>query len=382
MAAMLEERDGSGLHGEVDLRLRLAAFREGSGSTAWRTAVDREARRITAGCGARPAPWTDAQEATCGDLLAHAFPDRVGRCETETDWRFPSGRVARLSPGSGLAPGGDGQTAVWCVAAVADAGESIGAIRLAAPVSDAAARAVLAPITTETTEIRWSGLRPAARVVHRAGRIVLTERPERPDPAAVAVAFADRVRAEGIEILPWDEGSRALLHRLRAYARRGGEVRLTGEDALGDDALAASAALWLGTRLDVGGGPVLTPTLLRSALAALPERRELLDHLAPETVTLPTGTRRRVDYSGAEPALEARIQELFGLASTPRIAGQPLTLRLLSPAGRPLQITKDLASFWKNTYPEVRKEMRGRYPRHPWPEDPTGAEPTSRAKRR
>jgi len=104
-------------------------------------------------------------------------------------------------------------------------------------------------------------------------------------------------------------------------------------------------------------------------------RREL-DREVPDSIELPTGSRRRIDYSGDEPALEAKIQEVFGMAATPRICGRPLVLRLLSPASRPLQITRDLASFWKNTYPEVRKEMRGRYPKHYWPEDPLRAEPT------
>jgi ATP-dependent helicase HrpB len=101
------------------------------------------------------------------------------------------------------------------------------------------------------------------------------------------------------------------------------------------------------------------------------------DAEVPEALTLPTGARRAIDYEGGEPSVEARIQEVFGLAESPHVCGMPLTFRLLSPARRPLQITRDLASFWRMTYAEVRKEMRGRYPKHYWPEDPLEAEPTS-----
>jgi ATP-dependent helicase HrpB len=112
------------------------------------------------------------------------------------------------------------------------------------------------------------------------------------------------------------------------------------------------------------------------------DRAGRIEREAPERLETPAGTRRRLSYEGESVFLEARIQEVFGLSDTPRVAGVPVTLRLLSPAERPLQVTGDLASFWRNTYPEVRKEMRGRYPRHYWPEDPLVAEPTSRPKPR
>ena len=122
----------------------------------------------------------------------------------------------------------------------------------------------------------------------------------------------------------------------------------------------------------------MTPGRFAAALDALfPGGRRALDRMAPESIVLPTGGRRGIDYSTGEPSVSARIQEVFGLTESPLICGVPLTFRLLSPAFRPLQITKDLSSFWKTTYAEVRKEMRGRYPKHYWPENPRLAEPIS-----
>jgi ATP-dependent helicase HrpB len=387
LAALIEERDGSGLEGDPDLRSRLDLVRTGrGGSSAWREAVGRETARILRSLHVPRRDWSEGDQERAGDLLVHAFPDRVTRREPDGTWRFPSGRVARLIPGPGLAPlpaaapGADDPES-WLVATDVDAGETIGTIRLAAPVDRDAALRALAPVTTETTEIRWTGLTPKGTSVRAAGKLLLAARPSRPDPEVVAAAFFDRLRAEGLGILPWDEGTRRLADRLRFYAIGRGELALACDGPL-DRCLAERGSAWLAGWLRSGGGPVLTSERLHQALAALPSGRGALDRLAPESVTLPTGGRRRIDYSGAEPAVEARIQEVFGLTRTPTVGSMPLTFRLLSPAGRPLQITRDLESFWKNTYPEVRREMRGRYPRHHWPEDPLAAQPTTRAKPR
>lgn len=387
IAALLEERDGSGLEGEPDFRLRLSMVRQRrGGSQAWRNAVKREGERILRILGAAHVPWSGEEEDRAGELLVRAFPDRVARRDDDLLWRFPSGRVARLTPGAGLAPLSSSTPEPraredWLVGAEVDAGETIGTIRLAAPVSREAAGAALAPVTVQNEEIRWSGLRPKAVWMRAAGRLVLEERPSRPTSEALSASFFRRLAAEGLGILPWDEGTRRLADRLRFLSGHGGEMGLPGEGPL-DPRLAQHAAHWLAGWLDLSGGPVLETHRLRAALAALPRGRGSLDQAAPDSVTLPTGGNRRIDYSGAEPAVEARIQEVFGMTRTPQIGGVPLVFRLLSPAGRPLQITRDLASFWKNTYPEVRKEMRGRYPKHPWPEDPLSAPPTTRAKPR
>jgi ATP-dependent helicase HrpB len=196
----------------------------------------------------------------------------------------------------------------------------------------------------------------------------------------VAASLRERLAREGISLLPWNEKSRRLLERIRfwkSHARDGG-----GAD-LSDEGLAARAEEWLGPHLTLSGGPVLTAEKLSAALRSLlgPDRGRL-DSEVPESLVLPTGGRRGIDYSSGAPAVEARIQEVFGLAASPRICGVPVVFRLLSPAGRPLQVTTDLGGFWEGSYAEVRKQMRGRYPRHYWPEDPLKAEPTTRAKPR
>ena len=137
------------------------------------------------------------------------------------------------------------------------------------------------------------------------------------------------------------------------------------------------------SQLDLSGGPVLDGAgLLRALSALIPGRRADLDRFAPEALVLPTGTRCPIDYSSGVPVVEARIQEVFGLAAGPVICGVQLVFRLLSPARRPLQVTDDLAGFWRSSYAEVRKQMRGRYPRHDWPEDPSTASPTRSPRRR
>jgi ATP-dependent helicase HrpB len=150
------------------------------------------------------------------------------------------------------------------------------------------------------------------------------------------------------------------------------------------DHLGPSEWAWLADFADFSGGPVFTEAVLRQALeSGLPwSVKTRLEQEVPETLVVPSGSRRRLDYRDGSAVLEVRIQEVFGLAQSPLVAGRPVVLHLLSPAQRPLQVTSDLASFWKNTYPEVRKEMRGRYPRHYWPENPLEAEPTARAKPR
>jgi ATP-dependent helicase HrpB len=162
---------------------------------------------------------------------------------------------------------------------------------------------------------------------------------------------------------------------MRFFARARPEA---GLGDLSDSGLSARMEQWLEPFLKPAGGQLLAAGQLTAALEGLlGKERKRLSAEAPESIVLPTGSRRRVDYGGEEPSVEARIQEVFGLAESPRVCGLPLTFRLLSPARRPLQITRDLASFWRVTYPEVRKEMRGRYPKHYWPEDPLKAEPTS-----
>ena len=183
------------------------------------------------------------------------------------------------------------------------------------------------------------------------------------------------------DVLPWDDGASRTRERI-TFIR----TLDAGWPDVSDEALAESLEEWLGPR---SAGLSRLDDLARVDLSAALldllswEQRAALDRLAPTHVTVPSGSRIPVDYSDpALPVLAVRLQEMFGLTETPRVGGGavPLTLHLLSPAGRPVQVTRDLAGFWRTTYFEVRKDLKGRYPRHHWPDDPLEAEPTSRAR--
>jgi ATP-dependent helicase HrpB len=231
-----------------------------------------------------------------------------------------------------------------------------------------------------------------ARRESRFGAIVLETRPGgRIDPALAAQALADAVLALDLDALPWSDGLAQWRARVRCVRAWMPELGLPD---LSDEALLATRDQWLRpafagkTRLDA-----LDADAFAAALQTLVawELRERVERLAPVRIAVPSGMHRRIDYGydavadqPEAPVLAVKLQELFGLADTPRICeGRvPLTLHLLSPAGRPLQVTADLRGFWDRTWPEVRREMKGRYPRHPWPEDPWSAQATHRARPR
>ncbi len=385
-AALLEDRDGSGVQRDPDFRLRLDVIRTGNGgSSSWRRTVETEMGRILRrshpGQGATGG-WTDDEEAHVGNLLAYAFPDRLARREPDGGYKLVTGRTARF-PGAGYSSGQrvdvpSRAAARWITAIDADPGETTGTIRLAAPVDQQEVDIILGLAAEESLEIRWEGLVPKGILTRRVGRLVLTERPGRPGAEELSQSFRDLIARQGSGILPWNAQSTKLLARMRFLSRSRPEL---GLGDLSDSGLAQRAGDWLVPFLKLSGGQVLTAGALFSALQGLlGSSRHLLATEVPEALMLPTGGRRAIDYEGAEPAVEARIQEVFGLAESPLICGVPLTFRLLSPAQRPLQITRDLASFWRTTYAEVRGEMRGRYPKHYWPDDPLSAEPTTRVR--
>lgn len=371
-AAILEERDGSGIGRDPDLGARLERLRAGGGSPAWRRAVQDETRRILARAGAAVTAVTPPVDAPAlARCLGRAFPDRIARREPDGAYRFVTGRVARWP--------GDARGPEWIVAPDADAGETTGTVRLAAALEAADAERLLEPAVVDAALVRWSGLAPRCVSVRSAGRLVLAERPGRcrEQPDAVVASLFERLRREGIGVLPWDGRSRGLLARLRFHAAH------AGGPPLDEAELVRRAPAWLVPRLDLAGGPVIDGAGLLAALASLvPGRRADFERTVPDHLVLPTGTRCPVDYATGVPVVEARIQEVFGMRAGPVICGVPLVFRLLSPARRPLQVTDDLAGFWRTSYAEVRKEMRGRYPRHPWPENPAAARPTRTARPR
>ncbi|MET8909632.1 ATP-dependent helicase HrpB [Micromonospora sp. NPDC004551] len=314
-----------------------------------------------------------------GLVVGLAYPERVARVRAGgSAYLMAGGTAAELAGGSGLVGSG------WLAIAVADRspGAPAARVRLATPVDEATAREAGGPLLRETREVGWSGGDVVAREVVRLGAIELVDRPlTAPDPALLAEAVLAGLRQEGPALLTWTPEATALRRRL-AFCRQA-----LGEEwpDVSDAALLAAAPTWLGPELARARRRAdLARVDVAAALRRLLDWRQAarLDELAPERLPVPSGSRIRLDYTDpAAPVLAVKLQETFGWQEAPRIADGrvPVLLHLLSPAGRPVAVTADLASFWRTGYPQVRAELRGRYPRHPWPEDPTSAEPTRRA---
>ncbi|MGM7648535.1 ATP-dependent RNA helicase [Nocardia sp. JW2] len=304
-------------------------------------------------------------------MIALAQPERLAR-------RRGSGSGSYLMAGGTAVslPAGSGLTAAeWLAVAVADRdpGRAEGRIRLAAIASEDLAREAAPGLVSVREEVRWDGGDVIARRVERLGAIVLSEKPLRePDSALVGAALREGLRAEGIGLLRWSDDARNLRDRLAFLHRTLG----TPWPDVDDDALLADLDSWL--------GPELTTARRRADLARIDAgtalRRLLpwpeaarLDDLAPERLEVPSGSRVRVDYSADQPVLAVKVQEIFGWTTPPTLADgrATLLLHLLSPAQRPVAVTADLPSFWQTGWPQVRADLRGRYPKHAWPEDPT-----------
>ncbi len=309
----------------------------------------------------------------CGILLAFAYPDRIGRRRPDGRYLLSGGRGAFLPDGQSLA-----RAEFLAVAELDDAGAD-SRIRLAAPLVGDWTRALERFIRRET-DVRWDAEARAVRARERLaiGAVTLRETPvPDPDPDAVAAALLAGIREEGLELLPWTRAARQFCQRAR-FMRR---FDPSWPD-FSEEGLLASLPEWLGPFVSgMRGAADLQRLDLVVALSSRLtwEQRRLLDEWAPAYLTVPSGSRVPVDYSDPEmPVLAVRLQELFGLADTPRLAGGrvPVTLHLLSPAMRPVQVTRDLAGFWRTTYAEVRKELKGRYPKHDWPDDPLAAAPS------
>jgi len=405
LAALLSERDPLRSPPDLrepDLRHRLDVLHGAPAPDGF--AVDasvlRRVRRLAAGLeqhGAGPPPRgtssglasvppagdtpEDASaDARVGLLLAFAYPDRVGQRRPEPGgrYRLSGGRGAVLAGPSALA------RAEYIVVAALDAGAREARIELAAPLEPALLHAHLAHLIRDETRVEWDA-RTEAVAAHRRrrlGEITVVEEALR-DPGSRAVAaMLEGIRALGLGCLPWTRDLtqwRARLLFARANDPAGEWPDVSDAGLLGS--LESWLAPWLG---GVTRREHLARLELRSALESMLDRarRKRLDSFAPTHFTVPSGSRIAIDYSSGLPTLAVRLQEVFGLADSPRVAGGrvPVTLELLSPARRPVQVTRDLESFWARGYHEVRKELKGRYPRHYWPEDPHTATPTRRVR--
>ncbi|ATE66746.1 ATP-dependent helicase HrpB [Rhizorhabdus dicambivorans] len=372
VAVLLSER---GLGGsDADLELRLRRWRGERGKRA-------EGARQLAGRWARLSGARGRDDAMIAASVALAYPDRVAKRRTASgeEWISSGGRGFRLDPTSPLARN------EWLAVAEIQGAASGARILSAAPIEAGDVERLFADHIELRRTARFDPATGAveARRERRLGAIVLAAgRDESASPAMISAALIDAVRTRGLGLLAWPDGVQGLRARAAFAAEQGGEL-----PDLSDDTLMLTLDDWFAPlaegkrRLsDISAGE------LSHALHDLLgwDGRQALDRLAPEHLQSPAGSKHPIDYAAeGGPAVEVRPQALFGLARHPMVGGGrvPLTLRLTSPAGRPIQTTKDLPGFWSGSWASVAKEMRGRYPRHPWPDDPAAADPTLRTKK-
>jgi ATP-dependent helicase HrpB len=384
LAALLSERDlVKGRAADADLRHRLDLLHgEGGAERGARDRIRRSAEAWRKQLGVTHDRNPD--RSAIGAVVALAYPDRLAqRRDGPGQYRLSNGKGARLAETDPLA-----REDFLAVAAL-DGDRREARIFLAAPLTLAEIEADFEAAIETVKMIAWNSRLETveAKSERRLWSLVLEERAlATPSGDAVVAAMVDGIRAMGLTALPWTpdiESFRQRVAFLRAAEGEGGAW-----PDLSDTALLASLEIWL--------APFLAGVTRRAHLARLDLKAALeaqldwklkkrLDEAAPTHVAVPSGSRIALDYSDpAAPVLAVRLQEMFGAVDTPRLAGGrvPLLLHLLSPARRPVQVTRDLASFWKNGYAAVRADLRGQYPKHSWPDDPLQAEPTARAKPR
>ncbi len=379
LAAILSERDVIRGTKDVDLRTRLEAFESGS-ANADRGALARA--REQARAWARTLDAKDRLDTNAaGRLTALAYPERVAKRRGPASFRMASGRGATLPETDALAA-----QDYLAIAALDGAGANA-KIHQAAPLTLADVEDLF-EAHIETREVcEWSSREKAAvaREEERLHALTLAERPlKKPDTVKLAAAVLTGIRELGLKSLNWTP-------ELESFRARVAFVRRLEPDAgwpdLSDEALIRELETWLQPFLgSVTRAADFARIDLSNALHSRFdwEQKKRLDALVPTHVEVPSGSRIAIDYTTDTPILAVRLQEMFGLADTPTVANGrvPLTLHLLSPARRPVQVTRDLKSFWKNGYPEVKRDLKGRYPKHHWPDDPWTAIPTARAKPR
>ncbi|WP_405484963.1 ATP-dependent helicase HrpB [Nocardia sp. NBC_00511] len=352
--------DDDSLASGVDLVSALRSLRA-ERPTRWSREAERLARLVPGGgSGDDPAL-----------VAALAYPERLARRRSpgSTSYLMAGGTAVMLPPGSGLTD------AEWLAIAVAarDPGQAEGRIRLAAKADEQLARRAAANLLERADEVDWSNGTLVARSVQRLGAITLSERPlPNPDPALRTRALLTGLRTEGLDLLRWTDDARSLRTRLDFLHRTLGAPW----PAVNDETLLETAETWLAPELSIAR----RRTDLERIDAGQALRRLLpwpeaarLDELAPERLEVPSGSRIRLDYTTDPPILAVKVQEIFGWTETPRLASGRITpvLHLLSPAQHPVAVTADLPSFWRTGWPQVRSDLRGRYPKHAWPEDPT-----------
>ena len=396
LAAILSERDMVRCErgfDDADVRLRVDLLRKSEYSLPPGMSLDRSAcrriRQVADQLMKRLKVTMKAGEADdsnqSGLLLAFAYPDRIAKKRPGIAGRYllAKGKGARIAEHEPLA------REEYLVIASLDGEAKESRVFLAAPLTIGEMESHFAHLIVEEERIGWDSSRQSvlARRERSLGSILISDEPiSKPDEGQIMGAMLEGIGQAGIESLPWDK-------KTRNFQKRAVFLRRLKPDFpdLSDDALLKNIEIWLApwlgkmTRLEQCSTKGRLD--LKAALTAMLsfEEQQTLNRLAPTHITVPSGSRIPIDYESAHmPVLAVRLQEMFGLDQTPAVAGGKvsLTLHLLSPANRPIQVTEDLAGFWQKTYFDVKKDLKGRYPKHYWPDDPLQAEPTKRAKRR
>ncbi|HTI86017.1 MAG TPA: ATP-dependent helicase HrpB [Alphaproteobacteria bacterium] len=391
LAALLTERDilaGPAAIRDADVRLRIDVLHRASTAVPPGMSVRDSGRKRALAAARQIRGVLRADEPThtprieeLGLLVALAYPDRIAQ-QRGSSYRLANGRGAALPDGDPLA------REPWLAVAEVGGGDKDGRIFLAAPLTRDEIDKHFAQEIANVDTVEWNARTESveARRQRRLGALALDDSHWRDAPPdRIAAALLDGVRALGLNALSWSDAARQLRTRV-TFLRS-----LDGTDGdwpdLSDTTLLASLDDWLlpylaGKRNRRDLESLDLTSILGDRLSW--EQRRRLDAEAPRLIRMPSGREVILEYGGDVPVLAARLQDFFGMADTPRIGGGrvPLSLHLLSPAGRPVQVTRDLAGFWKGSYAEVRKDMRGRYPKHRWPEDPATAEPLAPRPRR
>ncbi|CAM5709551.1 ATP-dependent helicase HrpB [Streptomyces microflavus] len=370
VVALLSEEPPREYGDDLAAALRTARRGQDGYAARWK----QEVRRLSSQVEGAGSGESRSDDAVVGLVAALAFPERVARARGDGAFLMVSGTGAELRDGSRL------RSAPWLAVAVADRPSHAASarVRLAAVVDEPTALLAAGHLRVRGEEVRWVDGEVVARSVDRVGAVELSVRPlKQPDPELVRGALVEGLRREGLGLLRWTRDSEQFRLRL-AFLHR---VLGAPWPDVSDEALPAETGAWLEPELSRARrrsdlGRIDAGQALRRLLPWATGEAVRLDELAPERIEVPSGSRIRVEYGGEQPVLAVKLQELFGLSETPRVAGVPVLVHLLSPAGRPAAVTADLASFWQDGYKAVRAELRGRYPKHPWPEDPTTVQAT------
>jgi ATP-dependent helicase HrpB len=383
LAAILEERDllGGGAKADVDLASRIDAFRRGRGlAVGVHDRIAAQKRRLMDMVDIEDDREGDSE---CGILVALAYPERIARKRAARggSYQLANGTIAVLPHGN------LGREEFLAIADI-DVGSGDAKIYLAASIKENELEGAFSEEILNEKEIEWNDVKRQvrARSVRKLGAVVLSEQPLEPTGDEITRALIEGIRRTGLQCLPWEKESDRFRSRVQWVRRSIKEISEWPD--LSDDALRASLENWLAPFLDrMWKLDQLQRLDLVEILRSMFNHQQLrdLDRLAPSQLLVPSGSRIALDYSPTDhPALSVKLQELFGLTETPRVGGGiiPVTIHLLSPAARPLAVTQDLRSFWQNVYPEIRKQLRARYPKHPWPENPMTATPTRRTIRK